>query len=110
MPPAKLSKVFVNKFTSAIDFATEEYVKDFLEMLRAESRLPIKKVLTMLCSKEVNTISCSRDDTDYTFFASQSRNGISIIVKKLGEETIEFIVPEPQLGKFIPLLGSSHDS
>jgi len=110
MASAKLSKVFFNKSTSTVDFATEDYLKDFLEMLKAESRLPIKKVLAVLCSKEVDTISCSRDDTNYSFFASQGRNGISITVKKLGEETIEFSIPEPQLGRFIPLLGLSHDS
>jgi hypothetical protein len=100
MASAKLSKIFFNKSTSTIDFATDEYLRDFLEMLKAESRLPIKKVLAILFSKEVDTISCSRDDTDYSFFANQNRNGISIIVKKLGEETIEFTVPKTQLEKF----------
>jgi hypothetical protein len=101
MASAKLSKISFNKSTSTINFATEEYLNDFLEMLRAESHLPIKKVLAILHSKEVDTISCSKEDTSFSFFASQSRNGITIIVKKLGEETIEFNIPENQLGKFI---------
>jgi len=110
MASAKLSKIFFNKSTSTVDFATEEYLRDFLEILKAESCLPIKQVLAILCSKEVDSISCSRDDTNFSIFASQGRNGISITVRKLGEETIEFNIPEPQLGKFIPLLGLSHES
>jgi len=97
MASTKLSKVCINKSTSSIDFATEEHLVDFLEILRAKSNLPIKKLLNMLYAKEADTVSCSREDTNYSFFASQSRNGVSIIVKKLGEETIEFSIPNTKL-------------
>jgi len=63
MASAKLSKVCFNKTTSNIDFATPEYLTDFLEILKAKSRLPIKQMLSMLSTKEVDTVSCSRDDT-----------------------------------------------
>ena len=51
----------------------------------------------MLSSREADMVSCSRDDTNYSFFASRSRNGIAITVKKLGEETIEFSIPKTKL-------------
>jgi hypothetical protein len=97
MTTTKLSKVYFNKSTTSLDFATEEYLLDFLEMLRAKSNLPINKMLNTLANKEADTVSCSRDDTNYSFFASQRRNTISIKVKKLGEETIEFEVPSKKL-------------
>jgi hypothetical protein len=95
----KLSKVSFSKSTSEINFATEEYIFDFLEMLKAKSRLPIKQILSMLLNKEADTVSCSRDDTGFSFFASEGRNGISVIVKELGKETIEFNMPKDRLEK-----------
>lgn len=99
MASTKLSKVCFNKTTSNIDFATTEYLADFLEILKAKSRLPIKQMLSMLSTKEADTISCSRDDTQYSFFASYGRNGISITIKKLGEESIEFNVSHEEVKK-----------
>lgn len=89
----KLSKVYVSKSSSAIDYATEEYIADYLTALKARSNLPIDQILTMVCDNRVDSASCSRDDTNYSFFVSQSRQGIAITVKKLGEDTIEFNVP-----------------
>jgi hypothetical protein len=99
MTTTKLSKVVFNKSTTSLDFATEEYLFDFLEMVRAKSNLPIKKMLAMLANKEADTVSCSRDDTNYSFFASQHREVVSVTVKKLGEENIEFEVPSNKLRK-----------
>ena len=99
MTKAKLSKVYFKKSTSNLDFATEDYLVDSLKLLSAESHLPIKQMLTILCSGQADTVSCSRDDTNYSFFASQHRNVISIKVKKLGEENIEFEVPSNELRK-----------
>jgi len=104
MTSASLSKVCFNKSTSSIDFATEENLTDFLEILRVKSNLPIKKLLAMLSAKEADTVSCSRDDTNYSFFACQSQKGISIIIKKLGEETIEFSIPDTKLKKIKSVL------
>jgi hypothetical protein len=92
MASTKLSKVSFNKTSSSIDFTTPEYLIDFLEMLKAKSRLPIKQMLSILVTNDVDTVACSSDDSKYSFFASYSRNGIAITVKKLGEETIEFTV------------------
>jgi hypothetical protein len=97
MASTRLSKVIISKSSSSIDFATEAHLSDFLEILRAKSNLPIKQMLAMLSAKEADTVSCSRDDTDYSFFASRSRKGIAITVKKLGEETIEFSIPKTKL-------------
>jgi len=99
MNNAKLSKVCFNKSTSSLDFATEDYLIDSLKLLSAESHLPIKVMLTILCNKQADTVSCSRDDTNYSFFASHRRDTISVIVKKLGEETIEFELPSEQVRK-----------
>ena len=101
MTTTKLSKVVFNKSTTSLDFATEEYLFDFIEMIRAKSNLPIKKLLAMIANREADTVSCSRDDTNYSFFASQHRDVISIVVKKLGEENIEFQVPSNKLRKEI---------
>ena len=73
---------------------------------RAKSNLPIKKMLAMLTNKEADTVSCSRDDTNYSFFASQHRDVISIKIKKLGEENIEFEVPSNKLRKEVCLQNS----
>jgi hypothetical protein len=103
MATARLSKVYFNKSWSNIDFATEEYIFDFLKILKAESHLPINQMLTILFNKEADTISCSRDDTNYSFFASRNRDVVSVIVKKLGEETIEFNIPRNKIDKVNPL-------
>jgi hypothetical protein len=103
MAMAKLSKVHFNKSMSTIEFATENYLLDFLKILKAESHLPINQMLIMLFDKEADTVSCSRDDTNYSFFASQNRDVISVIVKKIGEETIEFDIPRNKLDKIKPL-------
>lgn len=97
MTKAKLSKVYFKKSTSNLDFATEDYLVDSLKLLSAESHLPIKQMLVILCNKQADTVSCSRDDTNYSFFASQRRDTISVVVKKLGEETIEFELPSKQV-------------
>jgi hypothetical protein len=103
MATTKLSKVHFNKSKSTIDFATENYLLDFLKILKAESHLPINQVLIMLFNNEADTVSCSRDDTNYSFFARLKGNVISVIVKKLGEETIEFDIPRNKLDKIKPL-------
>jgi len=103
MATTKLSKISFSKSTSEIDFATAEYIFDFLEMVKAKSHLPIKQMLAMLTNKEADTVSCSRDDTNYSFFASKSRNGISVIVKEIGKETVEFDIPSFKLEKMKPL-------
>lgn len=97
MTKAKLSKVYFRKSTSNLDFATEDYLVDSLKLLSVESHLPIKQMLAILCDKQADTVSCSRDDTNYSFFASQRKDNISIVVKKLGEETIEFELPHRHL-------------
>jgi len=97
MSKTKLSKVYFKKSTSNLDFATENYLIDSLELLSAESHLPIKQMLAILCNKQADTVLCSRDDTNYSFFASQRRDIISVVVKKLGEETIEFELPSKQV-------------
>ena len=99
MTQVKLSKVYFKKSTSSLDFATEDYLVDSLKLLSAESHLPIKQMLTILCNKQADTVSCSRDDTNYSFFASQRRDTISVVVKKLGKETIEFELPSKQVRK-----------
>ena len=93
----KLSKICFNKTTSDIDFATDADLKDFLEILKAKSRLPIKQMLSMLYSKEADTVYCSREDTNYSFFASYNKKGISVIFRKLGEEIIEFNIPHNEI-------------
>lgn len=97
MASANLSKICFNRTTSDVDFATETDLKDFLEMLKAKSHLPIKQMLSMLSAKEADTVSCSREDTNYSFFASYTRKGIAITVKKIGAETIEFSIPHTEL-------------
>ena len=61
------------------------------------------QMLTILFKEEADTVSCSRDDTNYSFFASQRHNVISVVVKKLGEETIEFEIPSKEIRKIEPL-------
>jgi hypothetical protein len=93
MASAKLSKVIFNRTKEDIDFATDTELKDFLQVLKAKSNLPIKQMLTMLLTKQADMVSCSRDDTNYSFFAICNKKKVSIIVKKIGEEKIEFSIP-----------------
>lgn len=99
MAKAKLTKVYFSKSNSTLDFATEEYLLDSLKLLSAESHLPIHQLLMILYNKQVDTISCSRDDTNYSFFARHHRDKISVVIKKLGEETIEFELPRKEISK-----------
>lgn len=99
MASTKLAKVIFNRTKADIDFATDAELKDFLQVLKAKSNLPIKQMLTILSAKEADTVSCSRDDTDYSFFAIYTRKGISITIKKIGEETIEFSIPHEEFTK-----------
>jgi phosphoribosyl-ATP pyrophosphohydrolase len=99
MASTKLSKVVFNRTKADVDFATEAELRDFLQVLKAKSNLPIKQMLAMLSAREADTVSCSREDTNYSFFASYTRKGIAITVKKLGEETIEFSIPHNEMTK-----------
>jgi hypothetical protein len=60
------------------------------------------ELLNLLIDREADTVSCSRDDTNFSFFARQKGNTISVIVKKIGEETIEFDIPMNILNKVKP--------
>lgn len=104
MTTANLAKVCFNKSSSTVDYATFESLSDFITVLKAKSHLPINHLLSLLSSKETDTISASRDDTNYSFFASRHRNVISIIIKKLGEENIEFSVSSNELNKLNPVI------
>jgi len=103
MDTANLTKVCFNKSSSSMDYATQESLSDFLKILKAKSHLPINQLLSLLSSKEADTVSASREDTNYSFFASKHRNIISVVVKKLGEENIEFTVPSSELDKLNPI-------
>jgi len=106
MTATKLSKVYFTKPNSSLDFATEKYLIDYLKMMKAKSRLPINKMLYILLNKESDTVSCSRDDTDYSFFASQQKDNVSVRIKKLGEEIIEFDIHRKDIKKIIQTLDS----
>jgi hypothetical protein len=103
MGTANLTKVCFNKSSSTMDYATQESLSDFLKMLKAKSHLPVNQLLALLSSKEADTVSASREDTNYSFFASKHRNVISIVIKKLGEENIEFDISSNELNKLNPL-------
>ena len=60
-------------------------------------------MLALLFDKEADTVSCSREDTNYSFFASKNKNVISVIIKELGCETIEFDIPFDTLEKIKPM-------
>jgi len=103
MGAANLTKVCFNKSSSTMDYATQESLSDFLKMLKAKSHLPVNQLLALLSSKEADTVSASREDTNYSFFASKHRNVISIVIKKLGEENVEFDISSNELNKLNPL-------
>jgi hypothetical protein len=103
MGTANLTKVCFNKSSSTMDYATQESLSDFLKMLKAKSHLPVNQLLALLSSKEADTVSASREDTNYSFFASKHRNVISIVIKKLGEENVEFDISSNELNKLNPL-------
>jgi hypothetical protein len=103
MGAANLTKVCFNKSSSMMNYATQESLSDFLKILKAESHLPVNQLLTLLSSEEADTVSASREDTNYSFFASKHRNVISIVIKKLGEENVEFTIPSNELNKLNPL-------
>jgi len=103
MGTRNLTKVCFNTSASTTDYATQESLSDFLKMIKAKSHLPINQLLSLLSSKEADTVSASREDTNYSFFASKHRNVISVVVKKLGEENIEFDISSNELDKLQPL-------
>jgi BioD-like phosphotransacetylase family protein len=103
MGTANLTKVCFNKSSSTMDYATQESLADFFKVLKAKSNLPINQLLSLLSNKEADTVSASREDTNYSFFASKHRNVVSVVIKKLGEENIEFDIPSNELDKLSPL-------
>ena len=90
MGKTEFSKVHFTKASSSLEFTTEDYLFDTLKLISARSQLPIKQLLAFINNNNVDTISCSRDDTNYSFFAKARRDKISVIVKQLGEQTMEF--------------------
>ena len=99
MGTTNLTKIGYNKSTATTDYATHESISEFLSMLKAKSHLPITQLLNLLSNNEADTISASREDTNYSFFASKHRNVVSIIIKKIGEENIEFDIQTKELEK-----------
>jgi predicted DNA-binding ribbon-helix-helix protein len=90
MAKTEFSKVQIKKADSTLEFTTEEYLFEALKLITAKSQLPIKQLLAFINDNQVDTISCSRDDTNYSFFARSRNDKISIIIKQLGEQTMEF--------------------
>lgn len=101
MGTVNLTKVRFDKSTSTTDYATRESISEFLTIVKAKSHLPITQLLNLLSDKEADTVSASREDTNYSFFASKYRNVVSIIIKKIGEENIEFDIQTKELEKLI---------
>ena len=96
-----LSKVYVTKPVSTLDFTTVEYLSEYLKIIKAKSHLPINKMFSILSNKESDMVSCSRDDTEYSFFASRRKGKISVIIKNLDGEIIEFDVQCKDVVKII---------
>ena len=90
MAETKLSKVHFKKSEDSIDFSTENYLLDTLTLISAKSMLPIKQIMAFINEGLVDSVSCSRDDTNFSFFARVRKDKVSIIIKQLGEETMEF--------------------
>ena len=84
-----------------MEFATEEYLLNSLKGISAESHLPIHQLLTIIHNKQADTVSCSRDDTNYSFFARQYRGKVSVVIKKLGKKTIDFEIPLKEVKKIV---------
>jgi len=103
MEKTKFSKVHINKPRSSLEFTTEDYLLNTLELVSAKSQLPIKLLLSLVYDNKVDTVSCSRDDTNYRFFAGAKRDSISIIIKCLGEQTMEFELSRNQIKNFTRL-------
>ena len=98
---SNFSKVYFSKPNSTMEFATEEYLLSSLKGISAESHLPIDQLLTIIYNKQADTVSCSRDDTNYSFFARLNRGKVSVVIKKLGEKTVDFEIPLMKIEKII---------
>ena len=86
------------------EFTTEDYLFDTLNIISAKSQMPIKNRLSYSNTGEVDSIACSRDDTNYSFFARVKKDKISIIIKQLGEETMEFELSREKAKEIFPIM------
>jgi len=100
MSKINFKKVHIKKPNTSLEYATDEYLLDALELISSKSQLPIKQLLSLVIDSKVDSISCTRDDTNYHFFARVKRDGISIIIKQLGEQTIEFELSKNEIKEF----------
>lgn len=104
MSKTHFKKIRFNKTDSKLEYISEEYLFDFLTMVSAKSQLPIKNFLMFIQMGQADSVACSRDDTNYSFYARLNRDKISIILKQLGNETIEFDIKKDSIKKIIPSL------
>jgi len=105
MAETKISKVRFKKSDNSLEFSTEDYLLDTLTLISAKSLLPIRQMMTFINEGLVDSVSCSRDDTNFSFFARVRRDKVSIIIKQLGEETMEFDISKKRaIEHFTPLI------
>lgn len=102
METTKFTKVQFKRAQEEQEFTTEAFLLDTLILLSAKTRLPIKELLNYIINRHVDTISCSREDSIYNFFATRKNdNDIFIRIKEIGVQTIEFTVTDINLKKLI---------
>lgn len=99
METTKFTKVHFTKNESKLDYATEDHLLDTLKLISAKSRLPITELLAFITNGIVDTISGSREDTNFHFFAMAHKNSVSIVIKESGIKTMEFKITKKILKK-----------
>jgi len=87
-----LSKVSIRRVMGETEYATDDVLMESLSTMRALLDVPIGKYVRDLVNGVVDTISFTKDEPYYYFFARRFQDSLSVSIKDV-ERIIEFSVP-----------------
>lgn len=85
----RLSKISIRQVNDSTDYATTEALAESLNTLRATYNLPINQYMRDLFDGRVDSISLTKDDPYYYFYARKLKEAIAVTFKQTGR-VVEF--------------------
>lgn len=84
-----MEKVYFKKAERQLDYATPQYLKDFLLSLKAKYDVPIRDAILLLNKGKVDSVSFSKNKPYFNFHATRINDSIWISIRESGQD-IEF--------------------
>lgn len=88
----RLSKISIREVKKDTNYASNETLMESLNTIRATWDIPIDKYFQDLLEEKVDSISFTKDEPYYHFFARRFNKSLSVTIKET-ERVIDFSTP-----------------